>query len=340
MTSFFPGFARRRPLSVFICAASVAILAACSSGGSSSAASGSGQAATSDSGSLTNLTVAYASTGAGFSDLYVGVADGIFKKYGLNVNLVQVTPANLVPALLSGSAQIGGGVADGAASAILKGEKLEYVALTEGTYNLQLWVNKGINSVSDLAGKSVALTTQGSETDFGLTALLQQYGVNPSSVGRKYVVSSPQMVSAMRSGAVAAGLFQPPTAQSLTEVGGKVLDSLSNLPYAVGAYIATSSYATSNPGVITKFITAEKANLAFLRSNPQQTLAAIQQYNSTSTTADDKIAYEFFLHVWKQNPTIEPSLIKAAFSRAAATAHTTAPSSVTPYIFSGSQASG
>jgi NitT/TauT family transport system substrate-binding protein len=336
----FPRFAPRRLLSVIAFAVSVAALAACSSsGGSSSAASGSGQAAASGSGSLTNLTVAYASTGAGFSDLYVGVADGIFKKYGLNVNLVQVTPANLVPALLSGSAQIGGGVADGAASAILKGEKLDYVALTEGTYNLQLWANKGVTNVKDLVGKSVALTTQGSETDFGLTALLQSYNINPNSVSRKYLVTSPQMLSAMHSGAVAAGLFQPPTAQSLTQTGGKIVDSLSNLPYAVGAYITTSSYASANPSVISKFVAAEKANLAYLRSNPQQTMAAIQQYNSTSTTADDQIAYNFFLHVWKQDPTVEPSLIQAAFSRAAQNAHTTAPSSISQYIFTPQAAS-
>ena len=68
---------------------------------------------------------------------------------------------------------------------------------------------------------------------------------------------------------------------------GLVLDSLSNLPFAVGAYMTTSSYATANPGVIAKFIAAEKANLAFLRSNPQQTMAAIQQYNPTSTAAGE-----------------------------------------------------
>jgi NitT/TauT family transport system substrate-binding protein len=337
MPSFLSA-AHRRRLSVLACAVSVAALAACSSGGSSGS-SGSGQSSASGSGSLTNLTVAYAATGAGFSDLYVGVADGIFQKYGLNVHIVQVTPATLVPALLSGSAQIGGGVADGAASAILKGEKLQYVALTEGTYNLQLWANKGVSSVKDLAGKTVALTTQGSETDFGLTALLQSEGVNPGSVGRKYLVTAPQMLSAMHSGAVAAGLFQPPTAQSLTETGGSIVDSLSNLPYAVGAYSVTSSYASANPGVITKFVNAEKANLAYLRSNPQQTMDAIQQYNPTSTAANDKIAYNFFLHVWRQNPTVDSSLVQAAFTRAASNAHTTAPSSVTSYIFS-PQASG
>jgi NitT/TauT family transport system substrate-binding protein len=329
---------RGRLLIAIACATLVTALAACGGGASSSSAS-SGPAAQAGSASLTSLSVAYAAPGAGFSDLYVGVADGIFKKYGLNVKIVQVTSNNLVPALLSGSAQIVGGVADDAASAILGGENLEYIALTQGTYNLQLWVNKGITSVRDLAGKTVALTTVGSETDFGLTALLQSDGINPSSVSRKFLVTQAEELSAIRSGAAAAGLFQPPNAQSLTKIGGTVLDNLSNLPYAVGAYIATSSYATANPGVIAKFIAAEKANLAFLRSNPQQTMAAIQRYNSTSTAAGDKIAYNFFLNVWRKDPTVDPSLIEAAFARAAASAHKTAPSSVTQYIFS-SQASG
>lgn len=320
----------RRKLSVGICAATVTMLAACGASGSGGS-SGSGS-------SGTNLTVEYAATGAGFADLYVGVADGIFAKHGLNVHIVQVTPANLVPGLLSGSAQIGGGVADGAASAILKGEKLQYVALTEGTYNLQLWANKGVNSVHDLVGKTVALTTQGSETDFALTALLRANGINPSSVGRKFLVSAPQMLSAMHSGAVAAGLFQPPTAQSLKETGGKVVDSLSNLPYAVGAYSTTASYAKAHPGVIAKFIAAEKANLSFLRSSPQQAMSAIQQYNTANSAADVKIAYNFFLHVWKPNPAVEPALIQAAFTRAAAKAHTTAPTNITQYIVN-SQAS-
>ena len=323
----------KRPLAAIAGAALVTILAACSSG-SSASSTGSGQAPQPGSASLTSLTVAYAAPGAGFSDLYVGVADGIFQKYGLNVKIVQVTPNNLIPTLLGGSAQIVGGVADTAASAILGGENLKYIALTQGTYNLQLWVNKGITSVHDLVGKTVALTTVGSEVVFGLNALLQEDGINPSSVGRKFLVTQAEELSAMRSGAAVAALFQPPNAQSLTKIGSRVLASLSNLPFAVGAYTTTSSYAAANSGVIAKFIAAEKANLAFLRSNPQQTMAAIQHYNSTSTAAGDKIAYNFFLNVWKKDPAVDPSLIQAAFARAAASVHKTAPSSVAQYIFS------
>jgi NitT/TauT family transport system substrate-binding protein len=313
--------------------AALTVLAACSSG-SPGSTPGSADATAASSGSLTNLTVAYAQVGAGFSDLYVGVADGIFKKYGLNVKLIQVNSSNnLLPALLSGSAQIGGGVADTAATAILGGENLQYIALTQGTYNLQLWVNKGITSVRDLVGKTVALTTTGSENDIALTTLLQSDGINPSSVNRKYLVTVPEELSAMRSGAVVAALFQPPNGLPLTKSGGRILDSLTNLPFAVGAYMATASYVTANPGVIAKFLAAEQANLAFLRSNPQQTLAAIERYNPASTAAGDKVAYNFFLDVWKKDPAVDPSLIQAAFARAAAKEHKTAPSSVTQYIY-------
>ncbi len=317
-----------------VVAVAMAMLVTACGSSTSSTSSPAGGNASGSSKSLTNLTVAYAATGAGFSDLYVGVRDGIFKRYGLNVKLVQVTPANLVPALLSGSAQIGGGVADGTASAILKGERLKYVALTEGTYNLQLWVKKSITSLKQLSGQSLALTTQGSETDFALTSLLQEHGMKTTSVNRKYLVSAAEMLSATRSGAVAGGLFQPPTAQSLKQIGGHILTSLSNLPYAVGSYISPDSYISSHPQAIKEFYEAETANLAYLRSHPAQTKAAIVNYNPQTTAADASIAYTFFLNVWKKNPSISKPLIQAAFQRAATKAKTSPVPSVTQYIYS------
>lgn len=322
-----------------IAAGAALLVSACSSSATSSSSSTSTASSTASSAApnsvapLTNLTVAYAATGAGYSDLYVGVTDGIFKKYGLNVTLVQITPANLVSALISGSAQIGGAVADGVAAAILKGEPLEYVALTEGTYNLQLWVNKNITSIKQLAGQTLALTTQGSETDFGLTDLLQQNGMSPTSVTRKYLVSAAQQISAVRSGAAAGGLFQPPTAQTLTQSGGHVLASLSNLPYAVGAYSATTSYVSSHPQAVKDFYDAEVANLAYIRSHPSQTEAAIEKYNPQTTAANAAIAYNFFLNVWKPSPVVTESLIQAAFQRAATKAKTSVPSNVAQYIY-------
>jgi NitT/TauT family transport system substrate-binding protein len=277
--------------------------------------------------------VVYASTGAGFSDLYVGVADGIFAKHGLKVTPTYVSPTSLIAPLLSGSAQIAGGVADGAAAAILKGEGLKFVALSEGTYNLQLWVTSGIKTMQQLAGKTIGLVTAGSEGDVGLTALLREHHMSTTSVQRDYLVTAAEQISAIRSGAVAGVLMQPPNAQSLVAAGDHVLVGLQNLPYAVGAYSATSSYVQQHPTVIKKFVAAETANLAFLRSHPTQALAAIQKYSGDPSVADSKIAYTFFLNVWKKDATITPSLIQDAFTRAATKLKVSAPTSVSKYIF-------
>lgn len=304
------------------------LLAACSGSSSSSPSKSSGSTT-----ALTPITVAYAAPGGGFSDLYVGVADGIFAKHGLKVTPTYITPTSLIPSLLSGSAQIAGGVADGAAAAILKGEGLKFVALSEGTYNVQLWVASSIKTVHQLEGKTIGMTTAGSETDFALNALLKEHNVPTTSVQRDYLVTPAEQISAMKSGAVAGVLMQPPSAQSLVAAGDHVLSSLQNLPYAVGAYSATSSYVQQHPTVIKEFVAAETQNLAFLRSHPTQSLAAIQKYSGYPSVADSKIAYTFFLNVWKKDATVTPSLIQDAFTRAATKLKVPAPTNVSKYIF-------
>lgn len=286
---------------------------------------------------LTPITVTYAATGAGFTDLYVGVHDGIFAKNGLAVTLNQITPSSLVPALLNGSVQIGSGVADSAAEAILGGENLRFIALSEGTYNVQLWTSDSITSMSQLAGKSIGMTTQTSETDFALNTLLQMNNMSSSSVQRDYLVTAAEQLSALQSGAVAAVLMQPPSAQALASRGFHALSTkqgtLQGQPFAVGAYITTSSYLQHNPKVIKEFVTAEAQSLAFLRSNPAQTLKAIENYSGYPTLAYDQIAYKFFLNVWKTTPVVTPSLIVNAFAAAAAIQNVSAPKTVSQYIY-------
>jgi ABC-type nitrate/sulfonate/bicarbonate transport system substrate-binding protein len=61
------------------------------------ACSSSGSGASTKNG-ITTITVADTSPGAGYSDLQLGVTDGIFKKHGLNVKLTHLPDSTqLVP---------------------------------------------------------------------------------------------------------------------------------------------------------------------------------------------------------------------------------------------------
>lgn len=292
-----------------------------------------GGTVTADSSGLLPLKVGYTAAGAGYADLYTGVEQGIFRKHGLNVSLVRLnTSAQLVAGLASDSVQIGVGVAADSAKAIMKGAKLKFIAMSEPTYNLEMWASPSVATVNDLKGKKVALTSPGSEGDFGLTALLKEHGMSRDDVTVDYVQSAAAEVAALDSGSVQAILTQPPQGTSTRQKGAHRLASLANLPFPLGTYTVQSGYLAANRGLVKKFVAAEADSLKYLPTHPRQVQAAIRKYTGEDDAALDQYAYQFFLAVWAKTPQVNADLIKQGFQEAAIKAKTTAPRDVSAYI--------
>ncbi|HKN99313.1 MAG TPA: ABC transporter substrate-binding protein [Pseudonocardiaceae bacterium] len=311
----------------------LAVAAAAATAALSLAACGAGGKVTADSSGLLPLKIGYTAAGAGYADLYTGVEQGIFRRHGLNVTLVRLnTSAQLVAGLASGSVQIGVGVAADSAKAILKGAKLKYIAMSEPTYNLEMWASPSVASVNDLKGKKVALTSPGSEGDFGLTALLREHGMSRSDVTVDYVQSAAAEVAALDSGSVQAILTQPPQGTSTRQKGAHRLASLANLPFPLGTYTVESGYLDANRNLVQKFVAAEADSLKYLPTHPRQVEAAIRKYTGEDDPALDQYAYQFFLAVWAKTPQVRADLIEQGFQEAAAKAKTTAPKDVSAYI--------
>jgi NitT/TauT family transport system substrate-binding protein len=296
-------------------------------------AGGAGQKVRADSSGLLPVKIGYTAPGAGYSDLYVAADYGIFTKHGLNVQLVRLnTSSQLVASLASNSVQIGVGVAQDSAAAILKGAPLKFVAMSEPHYNLEMWASPDIKTVQDLRGKKVAISAPGSESDFGLTALLNSKGMQRGDVQTEFVQGIPAEVAALDSGSVQAILTQPPNGTQSKEKGAIRLVALSNLDFPLGTYTVESTYLQNNPDVVTKFVQADAEALRYLRANPQQTERSIEKYTGVSSPSLAQYAYTFFINVWAQTPSVHEDLIAQAFKDAAATAHVSAPSNVSQYI--------
>ncbi|HEX3647978.1 MAG TPA: ABC transporter substrate-binding protein [Pseudonocardiaceae bacterium] len=311
----------------------VATAAAATMALSLAACGGAGAKVTADSSGLLPLKVGYTAAGAGYADLYTGVEQGIFKRHGLDVTLVRLnTSAQLVAGLASNSVQIGVGVAADSAKAIIKGAKLKFIAMSEPSYNLEMWASPSVATVPDLKGKKVALTSPGSEGDFGLTALLTEHGMSRDDVTVDYVQSAAAEVAALDSGSVQAILTQPPQGTSTRQKGAHRLASLANLPFPLGTYTVQSGYLDKNRDLVKKFVAAEADSLKYLPTHPRQTEAAIKKYTGEDDAALDQYAYQFFLAVWAKTPRVRTDLIKQGFQEAAAKTGTTAPGNVAPYI--------
>jgi NitT/TauT family transport system substrate-binding protein len=294
---------------------------------------GAGGTVSADANGLLPVKIGYTAPGAGYSDLYVAADNGIFARHGLAVQLVRLNDSSqLVAALASNSVQIGVGVAQDTAAAILKGAQLKYVAMSEPHYNLEMWASPENKTVADLKGKKVAITSPGSQSDFGLTDLLEANGLKRSDVTAEFVKSVPAEVSALESGAVSAILTQPPQGTESREKGAVRLAELSKLDFPLGAYTVQSKFLDANRDLVKKFYAAEAESLQYLRSHEKETEAAIAKWTGVTNPDLAKYAYDFFLGVWAQNPSVDPKIIKQAFDEAAAAGAGAAPQDVTQHI--------
>lgn len=155
------------------------------------------------------LSVIYSAIGSSQSPLWIAHEAGLFKKHGLDVEILyvaggsraaQVTLAGEAPvAMFNGAAVI---------SANLAGADLVNVATGMNVLPFLLVVGPGVKQIEDLRGKKVAVTRFASATDFALRFAAEKWPVKPD---KDFTVlqlgGQPEMIAALKSGAVQGAML-------------------------------------------------------------------------------------------------------------------------------------
>lgn len=267
-----PASRRCRAGLVFLAAAlpAAALLAACSSSATSSSASG-----------TQSLTVAITPVVA-TADFYVAQSDGYFAKNHLSVTVKTLNGgASIVPALEAGAVQIGQSnvlsVIEGASHGI--SEPCFTGAASNVSLILMAGPKSGVTSLSQLAGKTVAVNATSGVNQLITEAYLAAHHVNPASVNF-IAVPFPDMPSALSSNRVAAELTSPPFSIISAGQGAKVLAS--NPEQAVSGattfscWQASASWLSSHKAIAADFATAMREADAWSSSHPAQFRTFVQ----------------------------------------------------------------
>jgi NitT/TauT family transport system substrate-binding protein len=142
----------------------------------------------------------------------IGTRAGIFKKYGLELEILYTQGGGETQqAVISGSVDIGIAAGTvGAMSAFTKGAPVRIIgAETTGAGDLYWYVktDSPIKSLADAHDKTIAFSTRGSSTDGVVTAFLKEKGVKakPTSTG-----SPPATLTQVLSGQIDIGWAAPP----------------------------------------------------------------------------------------------------------------------------------
>ncbi|MEA2657552.1 MAG: NitT/TauT family transport system substrate-binding protein [Candidatus Binatota bacterium] len=142
---------------------------------------------------------------------YLGRDVGIFKKYGIHLELIYIPGGSLsVQALIGNSLDmlLAGGTP--LVYAVLKGADLKFIAGLNNRMPYVLVARDGINSADQLRGKKIGISRFGSNTDFVVKLAATQMGLNPKRDVQIIQVGGPDArVVALKNGIVDATVITP-----------------------------------------------------------------------------------------------------------------------------------
>jgi NitT/TauT family transport system substrate-binding protein len=205
----------------------------------------------------------------------VGERAGIFRKHGLELELLYTQGGGeTMQAVISGSVDIGIAAGTGAVmGAYAKGAPLRIIAAgVTGASDLYWYVpaNSPIRSVRDIAGKTVAYSTNGASTHITLLALLKHYDVKarPIAAGSGAVTFTQAM-----SGQIDVGWASPPIGLDALDDGKiRLIARGSDMPamrdQTVRVHIVNANVLAGRPDVIDRFMQAYREAYAFLYGDP------------------------------------------------------------------------
>ncbi|MGH2914813.1 MAG: ABC transporter substrate-binding protein [Solirubrobacteraceae bacterium] len=292
-----------------LAAAAALLIAACGGGTNSSssaaAAPGGGASASASAGGSTATVNVGVLPIADVAPLYLGMKQGFFTQQHLKVvpHTLQGGAA-VASAVVGGSLQFGFGATANLVLARVHGLPIQFVAngdeaaasAGDAWSGILVGSQSSANSVSQLAGKTVAANATRGENELALDAILQRAGVSPSTV-HVVALPFPTMPAALNSHQVEAVTEVEPFVSAIKAKGGRMLTPLFEgmaPSMIVAGYFTTTSQISKSPSLVKRFVTAINESLDYAQSHP----SAVRSIIPTYTKIPSAVAAKMKLPVW------------------------------------------
>jgi NitT/TauT family transport system substrate-binding protein len=212
-------------------------------------------------------------TWIGYGPLYCAVANGNYRKYGLDVNLVNFSDNSVMPgALQSGQIEASTLTYDQVIAADARGWKLKVVMPVDYSVGGDAIIGVStIHSVRDLKGRKVAFMAA-SPSDFLLGYALAREGLSEKDVSP--VNTTPEgVVGIMAGGATDAGVTYEPSVSVITRSGGGrrfhvLMSSREARGMITDVLVLKDTAIARNPALVDGLIRGTIEGLAFMKADP------------------------------------------------------------------------
>lgn len=246
---------------------------------------------------LKHITVAYSNISATITPEWVAKEAGLFEKHGLDVDLQYVASATSVAAVVSGQMQLATVGLSEVLGAIAGGADLVVIATQVPAYTYIFEVAPGIQSISDLKGKSVGISRTGSSSDIGTRVVLKKFGLDPDKdVQLVQTGSVSDRAAAMKSGAIQGAVASPPETLAVERLGWRPLYDLAalGLPAVTLGFVVQRAYRDANAAMLQAYVDAVVEGIARVRSDPSFAKDLLKKNMNIESAEDLDATYTYF----------------------------------------------
>lgn len=194
--------------------------------------------------------------------------NGYFKKEGVNVKIEHFTSARDRDSALQ-SGQLDGVITDVLAVIFANegGIKLKIISKNDGNIELLAGKDSGINSIQDLKGKNIGMSTN-TIMEYTTDKMLETGQLKPEDVKKVAIPPLPTRLEMLQGGKIEAAILPEPLAGLAVKNGARVLNSTDRMANKAGAIAFTVKSLQQNPVEIKAVFRAYDDAVNYLRKEP------------------------------------------------------------------------
>ena len=251
-----------------------------------------------------------------FLPVDVGIAEGIFARYGLDVEILDLAgDAKVQQALAAESIDFGLGSGPGMAF-LAKGSPAMAVAAFGGAprgVSTMVLADSPIKNIADLKGKLVAVSTAGSLTEWLTKQMALQEGWGADGIRTVALGAIANSIASLKTGQVDAVTLATESGFALEEAKqGRIVAYMDKYaPHFISEVVfVRKSILENNPTLIDRFLKAFFAAIIFAKNNEEKT-SAIAMRVLHQSPAVARRTYDYESSMFETDGTFDPKAVEA-----------------------------
>ena len=248
------------------------------------------------------IRIGYPSISSRQAQLWLAKDEGLFRKYGLDVELIFLRGGQVAIQALTGGdpplVTIGNVII-----ANLQGHDIVLVGSVENSYDQSVFSRPGTaTQMEQLKGKRFGISGFGSATHNAALILFKRYNFEPNKdVFFVPTGTGPDRLAAMSAGRIDATFFNPSEVPQAVKAGFVEIIQMADIGFEVqGSGLATSrSYIKANRGVVKSALKAYIEGIYYVFANKGPTLKSLARYMRND---DQEVLDYSYQHYLKRTP--------------------------------------